>query len=79
MKTVTLKRRALCQCGFTVLKEGIMIGTEYQIDPRTQGSGLLICGGCGAKLAVTLVQVAARGNVSGGNLPLEIFQEAMLQ
>jgi hypothetical protein len=72
MKAI-FSNRSICQCGYSILKDDIPLGTEYDITPGTEESGTLICGGCGKHTSVTLIQVAKRFRSHGGVLPKEIF------
>jgi len=71
---VTLKRLSICPCGFSTLRDGIAVGSEYEIDlERTSVMGYL-CGGCGVVQDVTWVWTAAKGESQGGMLPKGIFE-----
>lgn len=71
-RKVALRRRALCLCGFNVLKDEIELGAEYEADFNLIVSGSLWCGGCGKLNPVELVPVKQRSG-GEGYLPREIF------
>lgn len=71
---VKLVRTSLCACGFPTLSTSIALGTTYEIDLDSTQDGTMICGGCGANIAVVLVWVYHDAG-KPGFLPLEIFLE----
>lgn len=66
-------RASLCECGFSILRDEIPLGTVYRIAPETRRPGTLVCGGCGQRIRVTLVHALATGRHAGW-LPYEIFE-----
>lgn len=45
--TLILQRRGFCPCGFPVLKDGIEVGTVYEVDILSKrGLYSYMCGGC---------------------------------
>lgn len=73
MIKVELTKLSICECGFPVLADHIELGTQYEIDNNQQRDGVLVCGGCNAKIRCQTVWVKGRNGGPPGYLPLEIF------
>jgi len=75
-KTLTLKRRSLCACGFPAMKGKILLGTEYQVKLPVAVVGFdWICGGCGEVIPVIGVLIESKDDSPAGFMPLELFEE----
>lgn len=72
MKTTTVKL-SICPCGFPVLADEILLGTEYEILPSLQADLTFQCGGCGKQTPIKCVWTQSRKGGTPGWLPLEIF------
>jgi len=57
---VALVKLSICKCGFPLLNESIPLGTEYEIDPARIQNGVMICGGCRARVPFKGVWAEAR-------------------
>lgn len=68
-----LAKLSLCACGFTVLNEGIPLGTDYVVDLSLWTQSTMTCGGCGKDIPVLCVMVEGRNGGPRGFLPHEIF------
>lgn len=64
---------SLCPCGFSVLAEHIVLGSEYRLDPTDRAKVTYICGGCQRQSSIFAVYVEAKGESEGGYLPEGIF------
>ena len=71
MITAKTKVLSICDCGFLLLKEGIPLGTEYEVDETRLHDLIFICGGCGKTFPLLCVWV--EGESSGGFLPCKLF------
>lgn len=47
MARARLKQLSICECGFPLLNESILLGAEYEVFPFQRGMLNLLCGGCG--------------------------------
>ena len=75
MKIETVKRLSLCSCGFPLFKVEIELGTQYEVDAAAHAPAVLICGGCGSEVPVTLVPARRVGQSYRGQLPAAVFRE----
>ncbi len=66
-----LAKLSACPCGFLLLKEGISLGTVYEVDTSIWLDAILSCGGCKEKRHVACVMV--RSPASLGYMPGEVF------
>jgi hypothetical protein len=74
-----LIKLSCCPCGFSLLQDGIALGTEYLVYPESANADdgfTLTCGGCGEKMrgkgsifALSVLNPFAQPK----RLPLEIF------
>jgi len=75
---VTLARyakRDLCNCGYGVLKDSVEIGKLFKVEIESKQDAILVCGGCGTKIAITVVRaLQEESSEPFGYLPLEILE-----
>lgn len=66
-------RRSVCECGFPALHDSVPLGKIYTVYPDTVRNGGILCGGCGARTDLQLIDA---DDVGGriGTLPLGIFE-----
>lgn len=71
-----VEKLSLCDCGFPVLKNEILLGTEYIVDTeRILRGGGLICGGCRRSIKCDLILAAPRGDQwRPGYIPAGVFE-----
>lgn len=69
----TLIKLSICPCGHPLLKPGIPIGTEYEINPAILAECLFVCGGCKRKQEVVCVFVLNHTGGMPGYLPACAF------
>lgn len=62
LKTVTLARLSVCDCGYSVLDDAIQVGAKYTVDLGSFSLGTYKCGKCGTRQEVQIILASQQLN-----------------
>lgn len=71
-----LRRLSACDCGETSLRDGIGLGTIYEVDRQDTITTTYVCGGCSKKNQLVAIRVRRPGSTHSGFIPQILFREA---
>lgn len=68
-----LRRSGICDCGYSCVKDEILLGTICQLDIDTVSEGSMTCGGCRNTIRISVVVVVRDGTLPG-LMPMGLFE-----